>query len=318
MTLTNKTQTMTTWQGLESIQVPFVKSAVSIGQFDGLHVGHQALIALAVDEAKRIGGRSLVFTFDRHPMDLIAPDRAPSQITTLEQRSKLIEECGVDDLVIAKFDHRFRDLSPETFLHFVLVGVLGAASVSVGYDFRFGCNQMGDVDFMSSAETRFRFKTNIIKSVMVLGEKASSTRVRALLRDGNVSDAAQVLGRPFALSGTVVHGQQLGRTLGFPTANLASETKQLLPKDGVYAVFVDDGTVRRQGACSIGLRPTVNGKERTVETFLFDFDGDLYGQKLEFEFVERIREEEKFNSLDELVTAMHRDVALSRQILDRY
>lgn len=306
---------MKTWSGLESIHEPFVNSAVAIGQFDGLHVGHQALIGRAVEEARRIRGRSVVFTFDRHPMDLIAPDRAPSQITTLEQRSKLIEECGVDDLVIAKFDNRFRDLSPETFLHFVLVGVLGAASVSVGHDFRFGCNQLGDVDFMNLAESRFRFKTNVIESVMVLGEKASSTRVRTLLRDGNVTDATQVLGRPFALIGIVVHGQQLGRTLGFPTANLATETKQLLPKDGVYAVLVNDGTVRRQGACSIGLRPTVNGKERTVETFLFDFDGDLYGQKLEFEFVERIRDEEKFNSLDELVTAMHRDVALARQVL---
>ncbi len=306
---------MKIWLGLESIKTPFVNSAVSIGQFDGLHVGHQALIGLAVAEAKRIDGRSVVFTFDRHPMELIAPERAPGQITTLDQRAELIAACGVDDLVIAKFDHRFRDLSPETFLHFVLVGVLGAASVSVGHDFRFGCNQAGDVDYMSAAEARLRYKTNIIDSVMVRGEKASSTRVRSLLREGSVAEAAQVLGRPFALTGTVVHGQQLGRTLGFPTANLATTDRQLLPKDGVYAVMVNDGTTRRQGACSIGLRPTVNGKERTVETFLVDFDGDLYDQELEFEFIERIRDEEKFHSLEELVTAMHRDVQIARNML---
>jgi riboflavin kinase/FMN adenylyltransferase len=306
---------MRVWHGLESISQPFEAVTVAIGMFDGLHVGHQSLIRAAVENARSNGRPAVVFTFDRHPAELIAPDRVPGYLSTPRQRDALLQDLGVDDVVVARFDERFRTLSPEAFLHFVLYGVIGAKDVFVGEDFHFGRNQSGDVSFLRESQGRYGFTLHVHPPVVVNSERASSTRIRALLREGDLDGATEMLGHRYVLSGCVAHGQKLGRKLGFPTANLALTRAQVIPADGIYAVC---GTVlgeRHMGACSIGMRPTVGGTERTVETYLLDFDGDLYDREMDIEFVSRLRDELKFESLDALVEQMGYDVRQARGIL---
>jgi riboflavin kinase/FMN adenylyltransferase len=303
------------WHGLESINEQFSACTLAIGMFDGIHVGHQTLISAAVADAKEHGRAAAVLTFDRHPMELIAPDRTPGYLSTLPQRELLFEELGVDHLVIARFDERFRELSPEGFLRFVVKAVLGADAAFVGFDFRFGCDHAGDVAYLKDSQNRLDLEVNVLDPVLVDGEKASSSRIRALLTEGKLDNALIILGHPFILRGMVVEGQKLGRKLGFPTANIDLERAQVIPKDGIYATRVEVGGKRLMGACSIGLRPTVDGKERTIEVYLLDFDGNLYGKMLDLDFVARLRDEAKFGSLEDLVEQIGKDVEDARDIL---
>ena len=309
---------MQVWHGLESITHPFDAVSVAVGMFDGLHVGHQSLIRAAVDDARGNGRPSVVFTFDRHPAELIAPDRVPGYLSTPRQRETLLQNLGVDHMVVARFDRRFRELSPEAFLHFVLYGVLGAAALFVGEDFHFGRNQQGDVEYLREAQTRFGYTLQVHPPVLVAGERASSTRVRALLREGEPAAVMEMLGHPYVLNGVVVGGEKLGRDLGYPTANLRLNRAQVLPKDGIYAVWGDVRGMRLKGACSIGMRPTVGGTERTVETYLLDFNADIYGEEMDVEFVARLRDELKFDSLEPLIEQIGFDVEQARDILDGY
>lgn len=303
------------WHGLETITRPFEAVSVAIGVFDGVHVGHQALIRQAVEDAHAHGRQAVVLTFDRHPAEVFAPHTAPGYLSVPEKRAKMLSALDVDHLVIVRFDACFRELSPETFLHFVLEGILGARAVFVGEDFRFGNNQGGDVAYLQAAQRRLGFELNVLSPILVGGEKASSTRVRQALRAGDLDDAKAVLGYRYLLRGHVVEGQKLGRTIGYPTANLELERTQVVPVDGIYAVWVDVKGQRYKGACSIGMRPTVGGKERTIETFLLDFSGDLYGAMMDLTFVARLRDELKFDTLDSLIAQIERDVAQTRQLL---
>lgn len=303
---------MQLWNGLESIETPFAATSVAVGTFDGLHIGHQALIRQAVTDARSQQRPSVVLTFDRHPAAILAPDRVPAALTTPQQRTNIIAGLGVDHLVVARFDRPFRELSAEGFLMFVLHGVLGAKAVLVGEDFRFGRNQQGDTAYLHEAGERYGFTLKTLPAVLIEGERASSTRIRQLLQTGDLERAAQMLGRPYRLSGTVVTGQQLGRTLGYPTANLEPTYRQVIPANGVYAVWVTrraDET-RHKGACSIGVRPTIGGGlSRTIETYLLDFSGDLYGEALDLDFVVYLRPEKKFDTLAALTEQMAQDVA---------
>ena len=306
---------MRVWNGLESITQPFDVASVAVGMFDGLHVGHQALIRAAVEDGRAHGRRSVVFTFDRHPAELISPDKVPGYLSTPRQRIALLEALGVEDVVVARFDERFRALSPEAFLHFVMYGVLGAKAIFVGGDFHFGRNQSGDVEYLREAQARFGYTVHVHPPVLMRSERASSTAIRAYLRSGDLAAATEMLGHPYVLSGVVAHGEKLGRKLGFPTANLRLSRAQVVPADGIYAVW---GTVRgerRMGACSIGMRPTVGGAERTVETYLLDFDADIYGEEMDVEFAARLRDELKFETLEALVEQMEFDVRKAREIL---
>lgn len=306
---------MRVWNGLESIMPPFEAVTVAIGMFDGLHVGHQSLIRAAVENARAHGRPAVVFTFDRHPAELIAPDKAPGYLSTPRQRAALLQNLGVDSVVVARFDDRFRTLSPEAFLHFVLYGVVGARDVFVGEDFHFGQNQAGDVAYLRESQARYGFTLHVHPPILVDGERASSTRIRTLLREGDLKGATHMLGHRYVLNGTVAHGEKLGRKLGYPTANLALNRIQVIPADGIYAVW---GTVRGErlmGACSIGMRPTVGGTERTVETYLLDFDADIYDEEMDVEFVARLRDELKFDSLEALIEQMGYDVRQAREIL---
>jgi riboflavin kinase / FMN adenylyltransferase len=306
---------MRVWQGLESLKTPIEAASVAVGTFDGVHLGHQALMRAACEDAHSHGRQAVVFTFDRHPAEVIAPDKVPGYLSLPDQRIDLIRELGVDDLVIACFDARFREISPEGFLHFVLVGCIGAQAVFVGEDFRFGRNQEGDIDLLREAQGRLRYTLHVLPPVMVGGEKVSSTAIRSYLREGHIGKAKAMLGRPYTLRGVVVEGEKLGRKLGYPTANIEMVREQVVPADGIYAVWVDWKGMRYNGACSIGMRPTVGGTRRTIETYILDFSGDLYGRTIDLTFVEWLRDELKFDSLSALVEQIGRDVELARDIL---
>jgi riboflavin kinase/FMN adenylyltransferase len=306
---------MHVWVGLESIPEPFSAASVAIGTFDGVHRGHQALISAAVADARAHGRPSLVFTFDRHPSELLTPERAPGYLCTPAQRQQWIEELGVDHLVIARFDSSLREMTPEAFLRDILTKRLGARAVLVGEGFRFGRNQEGDIAFLEAQQERLGYTLHVLAPVLVGGERASSSRIRTLLRRGDLEAAEAILGRPYALTGVVVEGEKLGRRLGYPTANLRPVAPMVVPADGIYAVRVRWRERRAKGACSIGMRPTVGGTQRTIEVFLLDFSGDLYGETLEIEFAARLRDELRFQTLEALVEQMGRDVAQVSDLL---
>lgn len=308
---------MEVWRGLGAVRQPFEASTVAIGVFDGIHLGHQELIKAAVEDARRAGRPAIVFTFDRHPAELIDAVHAPPSITSPAQREALISRTGADHLVVARFDDRFRNLSPEAFLRFVLVGILGCRSVFIGPDFRFGRNQTGNAGYLAEAGSRLDFTVHVIPPVIVEGERVSSTRIRELIQQGNVERAGRLLGRPFSLEGTVIHGDHLGEKLGFPTANIEPCCRQVVPGDGVYAARVLWRGTPFPAACSIGVRPTVGGSDLRVEVHLLDFHNDLYGERLEVEFLARLRGQEAFPSIEALVQQMHRDVDAVRAILAR-
>ncbi len=307
---------MNVYDGLEAVRTPFAASSVAIGTFDGVHVGHQAIIRAAVEDARRHARPALVFTFDRHPAELFAPSRAPALLTTPEQRNQQIAELGVDGLVIAHFDTALAQLSPDDFVQRILKDLLGAKAVVEGANFCFGKDRAGNVAYLQAAQSRYDFTLTALEPVMAAGAPASSTRVREALRDGDPALAETILGHPYLLVGTIVSGQKLGRTLGYPTANLELRYRQVVPGDGIYAAVatLDDGR-KIGGACSIGERPTVEGAGRSIETFLLDFSEDIYGQGMSLRFIEKLRDELRFDSLAALTTQMAIDVAQARYIL---
>jgi riboflavin kinase/FMN adenylyltransferase len=307
---------MKVFEGLETIPQPFAHSTIAIGTFDGVHVGHQAIIRAAVADARAAARPALVFTFDRHPAELLAPQHAPDYLTTPIQRNRLIAELGADGLVIARFDRSLSERTPDEFVGGILKARLGAEAIVVGTNFRFGKGRAGDSAYLEQAQAEFGFVLHALEPVLVGGLPASSTRVRERLRAGDIAEAEAVLGHPYWLAGTVVAGQMLGRKLGYPTANLALTYRQVVPADGIYAVKVilDDGRIFG-GACSIGQRPTVADAGYAVETYLLDFDEDIYGRSLELEFLQRLRPEAKFDSLEALSAQIARDVEATRRVI---
>ena len=306
---------MKLYEGLEAIETPIPRSTVAIGTFDGVHVGHQAIIRRAIEDARVYGRPALVFTFDRHPAELLAPERAPELITTPAQRRRLIAELGVDGLVIAHFDKAFSEQSPDAFVRDILKGRLGAEAIVVGTTFNFGKDRAGNMAYLQSVQDDYSFTLHALEPVLVDGAPASSSRVRELLHSGSIVQAERVLGHPFWLAGKVVEGQKLGKTLGYPTANMERTVRQVVPADGIYAACatLDDGR-RFGGACSIGNRPTIANAGRAIETYLFDFNENIYGRDMELRFQERLRPEAKFDSLEALKTQIEYDVAQARAI----
>ncbi len=307
---------MKIYEGLESITPPLPRSTVAIGTFDGVHLGHQAIIRTAVEDALSTRRPSVVFTFDRHPLERLAPHRVPTLITPRKQCVRLIEQCGADAMVIARFDETLSELTPEQFLVQVLRQKLGAECIVVGENFTFGKNRGGNIRYLQENETRFGYTLFSLAPVEFGGAPVSSTRIREALKKGEVELAEALLGHPYWLEGTVVQGQQLGRTLGYPTANLQLSASQTVPADGIYAVIarLQDGR-EIGGACSIGERPTIEGAGRSLETFLFDFDENLYGRRFALRFLRFLRPELKFDSLDALVVQMEADCREARRLV---
>jgi riboflavin kinase / FMN adenylyltransferase len=276
---------------------------VAVGTFDGVHLGHREVIR----------GADTVLTFDPHPAAVVAPAGAPRLLTTLERKAQLVESLGVDELVVIPFDHDFAQHSAEAFLDDVLVGTLGATHVSVGENFRFGHKARGDAALLASDP---RFETRVVPLLEVDGEVVSSSHIRGLVLGGAVEYADRLLGAPFTVIGEVARGDERGRTLGYPTANLVPQDGLVVPGHGVYAcrATTPEGT-EHVAATNVGVRPMfVTGRGELIEAYLVDFEGDLYGQPLTVAFLKRLRGEKRFASVDALVEQMARDVQDARAI----
>lgn len=302
------------------------RCVVTIGVFDGVHRGHAQLIAAATRAAAERGIPSVLMTFDPHPSEVVRPGTHPPQLSTLHRRAELAQEMGIDVFCVVPFNATLAAQSPEEFAHEDLVEKLHAAEVVVGDNFTFGHKAAGDVAKLTELGERFGFE---VTGVSLFGEHAvtySSTYIRSCVAAGDVELAAEALGRPHRVEGIVVHGQQRGRDLGFPTANVAATTHAAIPGDGVYAAWFTiqesanepEGMVigqRYPAAVSVGTNPTFSGRNRTVEAYVLDVDADLYGQHVTVDFVSRIRGMETYDNLDALIAAIADDVDRTRVIL---
>jgi riboflavin kinase / FMN adenylyltransferase len=295
-------------------------SVVTIGAYDGVHLGHQAVIAAVRRLAADAGLQSAVVTFDRHPASVVRPESAPKQLTTLDQKLELLAATGVDVTVVVPFDLERSSETAEDFVAEVIVGCLTAKSVVVGADFHFGKGRRGNVELLRQLGAVSGFDVTGLELISVAGvaEKVSSTEIRRRVATGDLQGAAQLLGRDYELRGTVIDGDKRGRTIGFPTANVSLSDEACLPADGIYAAWYarPDG-VWLPAAVNLGRRPTFYDDQpySLLEAFLIDFQGDLYGEPARVKFVERLRPEAKFDSLDALIEQMNRDVDRARSVL---
>jgi len=290
-------------------------SVVCIGAFDGLHLGHQALVRHAVARARALGVAALALSFEPLPREFFAAAHPPPRLLLPRAKVEGLFELGVDAVGLLRFDARLSALTAEEFVQRVLVESLGASEIWVGPEFRFGKARGGDIALLQRMGGECGFVAGEIPAVHLDGERVSSTRIRAALQAGDFAAAARLLGRPYAIGGRVVRGKQLGRTLGFPTANVRLAGK-MPALSGIYASWVH-GVAEQPWASvsSLGTRPTVDGVEPLLEAHLFDFDGDLYGRRIEVEFVAKLRDELKFTDLATLTAQMHRDASQARTIL---
>ena len=294
-------------------------SVVCIGAFDGLHLGHRALVRHAVARARERGVEAVALSFEPLPREYFAQAAPPPRLSLARAKVEGLRALGVDVVGLLRFDARLAAMSAQEFCATVLAGRLRAVEAWVGPEFRFGHRRAGDLSVLQAEGARLGFTAGEIDPVLAEGARVSSTRIRQALVDGRFDFAARLLGKPYAVSGRVVRGQQLGRTLGYPTANLRFGGKVPALR-GIYATCVhgiEDG-IAWPSVSSFGTRPTVGGVEPLLEAHLFDFEGDLYGRRLEVEFVARLRDEEKFPDLPTLVAQMHRDADEARRILQQH
>jgi riboflavin kinase / FMN adenylyltransferase len=288
------------------------RTAISVGTFDGLHVGHQKILRSVRDRARADGNRAAVITFDPHPMRVLHPERAPLMIQTLAQRLAGFEQMGLDAAVVLRFDRALSLVSPEEFIERILVGGMRAGAILVGANFRFGHRGAGDVRLLGKAGKRDGFDVDIIAPVEVDGRIVSSTAIRGAVGSGNVVGAVPLLGRPFSLTGEIRAGAGRGRTILFPTLNLAPE-QELLPKLGVYATESSVAGKRYTSVTNVGTRPTFNGAGITVESHLFGFNENVAGGPMEVRFHSRIRDERKFSGAEALRAQIARDIEAARK-----
>ncbi|MFG2054970.1 bifunctional riboflavin kinase/FAD synthetase [Micromonospora sp. NPDC048930] len=305
---------MQRWRGYEAAPGGWGRSVVTIGVFDGVHKGHQATIGHAVARARELGVKSVVVTFDPHPAEVVRPGSHPAVLTEPARKAELIEALGVDVLCVVPFTPEFSRLPAEAFVHDILVEHLHAALVVVGANFRFGHKAAGDVALLERLGRTFGFGVEGAPLVAEAGTVFSSTYIRSCVDAGDVAAAAAALGRPHRVEGVVVRGDQRGRELGYPTANLLTHRYAAVPADGVYAArLVRRGREPLAAAVSIGTNPTFSGRERRVEAFVLDFTGDLYGERLALDFVAHLREQRTYDSIEPLVAQIAEDVERTRR-----
>jgi riboflavin kinase/FMN adenylyltransferase len=290
-------------------------TAASIGNFDGVHLGHQAVLQDLTAQARALGLPSTVVVFEPMPQEYFARPEAPARLTRFREKWTRLEAAGVDQVLCLRFGPTLAEMAPEEFIERVLVKSLGVRHLTVGDDFRFGRERRGDFALLRETCRGQGFEVNAAASLTLDGARVSSTRIRELLAAGEMQAAAALLGRPYGLSGRVMHGERLGRQLGFPTANLALK-RRVSPVSGIFAARVlGAGSGPRAAAAYVGRRPAAGGTELQLEVHLMDFDGDLYGRRLEVELLQRLREDRHFDSLDALSAQMRKDVQAAREWL---
>jgi riboflavin kinase / FMN adenylyltransferase len=298
---------------LDSLK-PYPFPVVALGNFDGVHVGHQTILRAAIERARAAGGSALAVTFDPLPAKVLNPKRAPRLILTPEDKHELLRSFGLDGVIVLTFSAEFSMLSPEEFLREYLRRRIGARIVVVGHSVSFGHARAGNAEVMRRLGRELGFETTVIGPIECDGIVVSSTQVRAMIEAGDMKRAAILLGRPHFLRGPVVHGRERGRTIGFPTANIQSRT-ECLPPDGVYAtrVVMEDGSY--PSITNIGMRPTFGEPERSIEAHIFDFNRDIYDREVKLEIAERIRPERKFESAQALAAQIASDLQRAKEIL---
>ncbi len=307
---------MKIWRGDPEVwgPSPDAGSAIAVGVFDGVHRGHQAVLADVEVRASELGLDRIALTFDVHPLSVVAPSRAPKLLTTVEQRIEVFESLGIDIVGVLPFE-MVRSSSPEAFVSKVLVGACNAALVVVGADFRYGRYRAGDVFTLGKAGLGYGFE---VEDVDLLEEGVgpiSSTNIRRLVSEGDVSAAGELLGRPFQIRGEVIEGDRRGRNIGFPTANLTPDPGLVIPAHGVFAASVATLLGLHDAVVNIGTRPTFGGEVTVVEAHLLDFDADIYGEVISVMLIDRIRDEIKFDGVDQLVAQIHADVEAATMII---
>jgi riboflavin kinase/FMN adenylyltransferase len=314
------------WRGLEATPGDLGRTVVTIGMYDGVHRGHQKLIGAAVARARAMRRPCLLLTFDPHPAEVVRPGSHPAILTSLDRKAELVSDLGVDAMCVLPFTEEFSRLSPETFTHSVLAEQLHAAQVVVGENFTYGHKAAGTVETLRAEGRRFGFAVEGISLAEDASEDGevtiSSTYVRACVAAGDMASAARALGRPHRVDGIVVRGDRRGKAMGYPTANVESPQFTAIPADGVYAGHLvtrdpRSGASRERfpAAISVGSNPTFQGSRRTVEAFVLDYDGDLYGEHVGIEFVQRLRAMAAFPDVEALLAAMAKDVTDTRSVL---
>jgi riboflavin kinase / FMN adenylyltransferase len=290
-----------------------VPVAVTIGNFDGVHLGHRAMIARLSESARERGLLAAVMTFEPQPQEFFAPDQAPARLTSLREKLEFLRGCAVDRAYVCRFDFRFAQIEAEQFISRILRDALDAKWILVGDDFRFGARRAGNFELLKAQAPRFGFDVEAMSSVIVEGQRVSSTAVRAALENGNLSGATRLLGRCYSISGRVIQGDKLGKKLGYPTANVRLNRLRA-PLAGIFVVEVMGLAILPvPGVASLGVRPTVIDRGRqTLEVNLFDFNRDIYGKRIEVRFLSKIREEKKFASIEAMVAQMDKDAAAAR------
>ncbi len=299
---------MIVWNGMERYPEGAAPVVSTIGNYDGVHLGHRAILRSAVAAARRRGLQSLLVTFDPHPLSVVAPSRRPRLLDTRRQKLDTLAACGVDGVLILRFDATFAAMTAEEFFRKFLRGRVTPVEIHVGANFRFGHDRAGDVDLLCRLGSEMGFHVVGIPQVQVGGETVSSSAIRRLVEEGSVERAARMLGRPFALTGEVVSGDGRGRTRDFPTANLDVEN-EMIPRRGVYITETSVLSLRNESITNIGVRPTFGGESQVIETHLIDFDEDILGERMDVRFLARLRDEIRFASAGELADQIARDRA---------
>lgn len=301
-------------RNLDEIQGRLANAVVTIGNFDGVHLGHREIFRRVRDAAAQIGGVSAVITFVPHPLKLLPSRKSLRLITAYAEKESLIAASGMDYLIIIPFTEEFAAITAADFVSRILYGSIGMKKLIIGYDYAFGRNREGNVALLQKLGAELGFALEVLAPIGDGDNVYSSTRIREMIGQGDVNGVVSPLGRHFSLCGTVVHGHHRGKGLGFPTANLATDN-ELIPKSGVYAVKAKIDDALYDGACNIGANPTFGDASTTIEVFIFDFAGDLYGRRIMLYFIERIRDERRFPDAAALQQAIISDVARCREIL---
>jgi riboflavin kinase/FMN adenylyltransferase len=301
--------------GSEICNKNFEGSVITIGNFDGVHKGHIEIFRHLKERSRTLDLPSVVVTFEPHPLKVLSPDTAPPMITTFDQKAALIDEVGIDCLAVATFTPQFARMKADDFVRDILCDSLGMCHIVIGHDYAFGRGREGNYMTLEKIGAERGFTLEDMNPIGEEGTVFSSSLVRRMVAEGDVESASKILGRYHTIFGTVVHGREIGQTLGFPTANI-STPNELIPADGVYAVMVSVDGKLVKGACNIGLNPTFDGCVRTIEVFLLDYSGLIYGREIAVCFVKRLRDIMKFTDASALMLAISQDVDRTRMILD--
>jgi riboflavin kinase/FMN adenylyltransferase len=302
-------------RGLANLNTSYPNTVLTIGNYDGIHLGHQKILVMVLNRAQEIGGTSMVMSFDPHPVKVLAPERNMKLLTTPEEKARLLEEMGIDVLLCVKFDKEFSSMLPDDFIQYVLVDKIHVKEIIVGTEYAFGKNKKGTIDLLRRRGEKLGFGVKAVRNVLVHGRAVSSSTIRGFLQKGAVSEVTNYLGRAYSIEGTVIKGKGRGRSiLHVPTANISTPV-EIAPKEGVYAVRVGLEDIVYNGVANIGKNPTFGNAEVSYEVHLFDFDGDLLGKNLRIYFIERIRGERTFPDAESLGKQIQDDIERGKEIL---